>query len=83
MDFGKDFKDVLAPIYCMSYYTVSQKSQTLDGVNKRLVTNVDYQTNTRFFYNMMTRINLIPILSEDEYQYAHEKEVFLLIYQLY
>ena len=65
LDYSKDFKDCLAPIYSLFHYTFSYQNQQLEGLNKRLVSTMDYSANTRLLYNMMTKINLIPIISED------------------
>lgn len=69
MDLNKDFKDCFAPIYALYHYNFMNRHQSLEGLNKHAVSNSDYATNVRMLYSMMAKANLIPLVSEDEYQY--------------
>jgi hypothetical protein len=44
------------------------KNQSLEGLNKHTISSGDYSTNIRMLYLMMAKANLIPLISEDEYQ---------------
>lgn len=84
VDYSKDFKDCFALIYSLYHYNYLNKAQqSLEGLNRRIVSPSDYTTNLRMLYTMMAKANLIPLISEDEFQYIKETEMFMLVYQLY
>ena len=73
VDFNRDFKDSLAPIYSLYHYNFLNKAQNLEGINKHIVSNNDYTTNCRVLYTMLTKANLIPLISQDEYLKIKQK----------
>lgn len=83
VDLNKDFRDCFALIYALYNYNFNNKNQSLEGLNKHTVSTSDFTTNIRMLYSMLIKANLIPLVSEDEYQSIKEKEMFMLLYQLY
>ncbi len=63
IDLNKDFKDGFALIYALYHYNFMNKHQSLEGLNKHVVSSNDYATNIRMLYSMMAKANLIPLVS--------------------
>lgn len=67
MDLNKDFKDGYAPIYALYHYSFANKTPSLETLNRHLNPSGDQTSNIRLLYSLMSKSNLIPLISEDEY----------------
>lgn len=65
VDLNKDFKDCFAPIFALYHFNFMKKNQSLEGLNKHTISSIDFSINIRMLYAMMSRANLIPLISED------------------
>jgi hypothetical protein len=84
MSFGKDYQDCIAPIHCLlRYANPARKAETLNELNKRPITNSELLANTKILYKLLERLNVVPLIYEDEYPSCTDKEIFLFMHQLY
>lgn len=51
MSFGNDYKDCLAPIFCLlRYATPATKEKVMDSLNKWPINESEYAANTKLLY---------------------------------
>lgn len=84
LSFGSDYKDCVAPLHCLLKYSIPpRQGKALDSLIRKPIAPHEFASNTKLLYQMLDRLNIVPLVYEDEYQLCREKEVFLFMHQLY
>lgn len=84
LSYGSDFKDCIAPIFCLMKYSIPpRRVKSLESLNRKPISVNEYAVNTKILYQMLEKLNIVPLIYEDEYQLCKEKEIFMFMYQLY
>lgn len=61
----------------------ARRTKSIEGLTKHPVSPAEYASNLKILYQLLERLNIVPLVYEDEYQNCSDKEIFLLMYQLY